>query len=303
MARTAIVNNRIGGAIAIEDTSLTTGYRLYVHNGGTNSTTRGRTPDAPLATLDYAIGLCSPNQNDTIYLMPGHAESLASAGAVTADIAGITIKGLGNGANRPTFTWSNTAGTFLISAANVRVENIRCTCSVDEVVKLFSVTAAHATLDAVDFFETATFQAIQFLLTDANSDNLTIQNCRHYQKTAAAAAQKWIELIGADRATIRDNIFHLTLSNQATSATITSTGTAPVDVTVARNTIVQLGGTTQVSAILMMAATSGFVTDNRVGSIFTALAGTIAAADCFAAENYCLNNVNKSGILDPVADS
>lgn len=304
MARTALATNRlVTGGYAIEDTSLTTGSRFFVHHSGSNSTSRGISPDAPVASWDYAVGLCTASQNDHIYLMPGHAETITGAGGVTLDVAGVTTVGLGNGSNRPTITFGNTAATIAISAANNTIRNVRTTCSVDEVVKLFNITAAHATLDGVDYAETATFQAIQFLLTDANADNLTVQNCRHYQATAAAAAQLWIQLIGADRATIRDNIFHLTLNNAATSAVITSTGTAPVDITIARNIIAQLGGTTQVSAILLMANTSGFVTDNRVAAAVTALAGIVALANCYGCENYTLNTVNKSGILDPVADT
>lgn len=304
MVRTALYRNlRTDGGYAIEDVSRSTGERFFVHSTGSNATDRGKSPDEPLATLDYAIGLTTSNKNDIIYLMPGHAETLSSAGAVTADVAGISIIGLGNGTNRPTFSLSDTAATIAVSAANVLFQNIRITATVDELVKIFNVTGTDCTLDGVDYFETSTFQTIQFLLTTAAADRICVKNCYHYQGTAPAGNSKWIELVGVEDARILDNYFHLTLSNNAGSVTI-SGSTAIVRGQIARNTIVQLGGTTQVSGILLVDASTAFVHDNRVAVGSTALAGgTDVGNAAYAAENYTLNTPDKSGILDPVADA
>ena len=57
-------------------------------------------------------------------------------------------------------------------------------------------------------------------------------------------------------------------------------------------------------AVAMLASSStGFVHDNRVAAAVTTLAGTVALASAYGAENYTLNTANKSGILDPVADT
>lgn len=304
MARSAFMTNRISsGTYLIEDTSLTTGARYYVHHSGANSASRGQTPDVPVATIDYAIGLCTPNQSDTIYLMPGHAETITTSGAITSDVAGITIKGLGHGANRPTITWGGTAALWLITAASVRIENIRCTCSVDEVVRLFSTSGAHTHLNGVDFFETATFQAIQFLLTNSSATDLIIENCKHYQDTASAADQKWLQLIGTHRALIRKNILQLTLKNSIQSQAIQNTDVTASGIVITKNIITQLGGTTQTTVISALSGTTGFVTDNRVASAITAIAGMLAGDNLYFADNKALNTPNKSGILEPVADT
>jgi hypothetical protein len=304
MSRSSLVTNRVAaGTHCIEDASLTTGTRFFVHHSGANATTRGLTPDDPLATLDYAIGLCTANKNDVIYLMPGHAETLSSAAYILADVAGISIIGLGNGTNRPTFTWAATAATISITANDVLIRNIRCTCSIDEVVTLISVTGTDCTLDKVDYAETSSFQAIQFLLTTNAADRICVKNCYHAQGTAPAANSKWIQLVGVDDCRILDNYFHLTLSNNAASVTI-SGSTALVRGQIARNTIVQLGGTNQVSGILLVDSSTTFVHDNRVAVGSTALAGGTDVGNAgYAAENYTLNTPDASGILDPVADS
>lgn len=281
----------------------TTGKVFFVHSGtGSNSLKGGTAPDDPLATIDYAIGLCTANKGDIILVMPGHTETIAAAGGIAADVAGISIIGLGWGTMRPTITFSATGSTFTVSAANVTIANLRVTSSVDEMVKMFHVTAAHCTLDNIEHFETPTFQTIQFLLTSAAADYLTVKNCYHYQATAATAAQLWIQLVGCDNVRILDNTFILTLQNGATCAVINAT-TAVVNCEIARNTIVQTGGTTQVSAILLVTASTGHVHDNRVAAAVTTLAGTVALASAYGAENYVSHTVNKNGILDPGVDS
>lgn len=279
-----------------------TGTVYFVHSGTGSNNNDGRSPDAPVATIANAIGRCVANKGDIIIVMPGHAETISGAAGIDANVAGISIIGLGNGTNRPTISFGNTAATFAVTAANVTIANLRVTSTVDEVVKMFHVTAAYCTLDNIEHFETASAQTIQFLLTSAAADYLTVKNCYHYQANAAAAAQLWIQLVGCDNTRILDNTFILALQNGATCAVINAT-TAVVNCEIARNVILQTGGTTQVSAILLVTASTGFVYDNRVAAAVTTLAGTVALASAYGAENYTLNTANKSGILDPVADS
>lgn len=285
----------------------TIGKVFYVdstHAAKSDSVGSGVSPDNPFATLDYAIGQCTANKGDVILLAPAHAENVATAGAITADVAGISIIGLGQGSNRPTFTFTGTAGTIAISAANVTLSNIRVTSGIDEVVKMLHITAAYVTIDRVDHFETATFQTIQFLLTTNAADFLVVRNCYHYQVTAATAAQSWIQLVGIDGGIIEDNTFRLTLANSAASVTIHGS-TACIGTVVRRNTITQLGGTTQVSAILFVDSSTGVhVHDNRVAAGVTAITTGVDVGNAgYANENYNLNTPDLSGIITPGVDS
>ena len=83
-------------------------------DGGANGSDSGKgTYLRPFSTVDYAIGRCTANRGDIIMVMPGHAEDVGSASAITSDIAGVAIVGLGTGAKRPTFTFTATDGTWL----------------------------------------------------------------------------------------------------------------------------------------------------------------------------------------------
>ena len=74
------------------------------HAAASDTAGFGRTPDAPFATIDYAVGQCTASQGDIIYVMPGHAEVLAAAADLALDVIGISVIGLGNGPLQPTVT-------------------------------------------------------------------------------------------------------------------------------------------------------------------------------------------------------
>jgi hypothetical protein len=256
--------------------------------------------EAPFKTLDYAIGRCTASQGDVILVGQGHTGSLATAGAITCDVADITIVGMGKGVNRPTFSWTATIGTWVISAANVTIKNIRTqVTTTDEIVKMFNVTGAHCTLDKVDFTEySVDYQAINFLTTSNAADYFTMKNCTHYNVTAAATAGPWIDLKGMDRPTIVDNKFFMTLPNSA-SAFVIGASTAFVMGEVARNVIHQTGGTTQ-DYVISVSTSTGFFYDNRLYGNVGTLAGMNASTSAAQAENYAESAVGKSGVIDPV---
>lgn len=124
------------------------------HANATNDTRHGYTPDMPLATLAYAFSSDLVTSGDVVYLMPGHAETIAAAGGITMDIAGVKVIGLGQGAARPTFTWSTAASTWLITVASIHVENVvgLGTAGVD-VTQGILVTGADCTLVDVEIRE------------------------------------------------------------------------------------------------------------------------------------------------------
>lgn len=258
--------------------------------------------EKPFATIDYAIGKCTANRGDVIYVLPGHTETISAAGGITADVAGISIIGLGNGTLRPIISFSATTSTFAISANNVKVKNIIATNTIDEVVTLFYVTGSNATLDAVDFYST-TGQCRQFCLTTADADELTIQNCTHYQAAAAGAAQVWINLVGCSHTKILNNIIMIT-ANASTSSICISGSTAVVDAAIVGNRINWLGGTIT-KIIECVTGSTGIVSDNRcMGGAAVVLAAAITGNAMQMSQNYVTNTAGTaSGALAPAVDT
>jgi len=186
MSRSALTFNAVSATqTSVEDSSLTTGTRFFVHSSGTDASTGGLTPDDPVASLDYAVGLCTANQNSTIYLKPGHAETLTTATAANLDVAGITVKGLGNGSNRATLTLSSsTAATVLIGAPNIKLQNIRIVSAVDSVLAMLNISGAgNFVCEDCDFVTSSGFEAICFVNIPTTFDDFTFRRCRFFQPT------------------------------------------------------------------------------------------------------------------------
>ena len=294
-----------GGLLTLEGavSGLVPGTNFFVSSVTGSSSNDGLSWSTPKATLAQALALCTANKNDRIYLAPDHAESVGASG-LAWNKAGVSIIGIGNGANRPTFTWTTTDAVVTVSGANTLIRNIRTLTSVDECVSMFNVTAAGVTFDAVDFVETASAQAqaIQWLLTTAAADYLTIKNCFHTQVNAAASAQKWIQLVGVDHARIVDNTF-LLVARADTASHLISGSTAVVYCEIARNNILFIGGTITI-VINLVTGSTGIIADNRIGSgTAVATAAVITADGCFMFNNLWADTAAASGLLAPAVDT
>lgn len=310
MPKTALfAQHNPGSVLTIQDLEAHPGNVRFVdssHAAAANALGGGQSPDKPFSTLAYvmtnAASLTPPlAAGDVIYLMPGHAETIAAAAGIACATAGVKIIGLGWGAARPTFTFSATGSTWTVTAASVYIKNILVTSSVAELVSMFSVSAANVTLEQVDLVDPgATNTIIQFLVTTVDADRLTVRRCHHWKGTAAAATEVWINLVGGDGIVIEDNTFLLTLRNNAGVRTLASVTTAPLGLVVRNNTIDQRGGTTQDLVVSMVTSTTGIYSNNRTGGDVGTLAASIALASMWSSESYQATTVNKSGILDPV---
>lgn len=203
------VRKQAGGMFTVVDESMTTGDIWFVDSGsatGTDGAGYGQNPDAPCLTLDYAIGLAAANNGDRIYLMPGHAETLATAGAITIDKAGLQIIGLGEGADRPTFTFSAVDATMLITAASVKMSGVLITPSIDSVVSPIVISAADADLDIEVQDESATVECVRAILTTAAADRLKLK-IRYRGFIAGNACVNVVRLVGCDTADIELDVY------------------------------------------------------------------------------------------------
>src|SRR4051812_11408926 len=145
MARSELfLRKQPGGMFSVVNQSLTTGNIYFVNSvTGTNAAGYGQNPDAPFATIAYAVGQVTANQGDRIYVMPGHVESVADATSFAPAIAGVQIIGLGAGAARPTITIGtlNTA-TIAVSAASVSFENMIFVANFLSIAACFTLSTA-----------------------------------------------------------------------------------------------------------------------------------------------------------------
>ena len=197
--------------VLLEGDFTTPGQNFYVdseHTQAVDDAAHGHSWDHPLATLDDAIGFCTTNNGDTIHLAPGHIENVATAGVITVDKIGVTIKGYGNGTNRPTFTFiTNTTADIEIDAANVTFENIIFVGDKDALAAPLDVDAAHCTFRNCVFRDLGADNCTDWIVCDANADWLLVEDCVN-EGTNTAANASWIQLDGTEHVTIRNNYSH-----------------------------------------------------------------------------------------------
>lgn len=192
--RTSLFYNPIsGGQFAIEDMSLSTGQRWFVDSGATltgDVTGKGMTPDAPFATIDYAIGQCTASNGDIIYVMPGHTETLSSPADIAVDVAGIKIQGLGWEGSKPLLnidTEHTEAAPILISAAGCIFDNFKLLgYNAGGSKDAIEITGGNTKISHCDFRETTTdkelaigagYGVITLLDSAAAIDEVIIEDC------------------------------------------------------------------------------------------------------------------------------
>lgn len=233
----------------------------------------------PFSTLDYAIGRCKANRGDIIMVMPGHAENLATASAITSDVAGVAVVGLGSGTLRPKFSFTAAAATHVISAANCSFANIQWEANFADVAIMLDVsgvdglsfencyfTEAGTDLNFVIAVDLATgaddisFNGCKWIGNDAANDScingvahdgVYIKNCYMAFNTAQTSVVGMVATSGnatnvwIDNCAFRSNIdgaLWVDCNGAANSGVISNCYVSSIDTAGAQNTLDFTGG-------------------------------------------------------------
>lgn len=224
-------NNGFANGVSIRGVPILNAHagNVFWVNSATGSNNNAGTQQKPFSTLDYAIGRCSANNGDIIFVMPNHAETITGAGGIAADVAGISIIGMGIGNQRPAFLMDGaTTVTFTISAADVFVSNLEFASGHSNVVTCFDVTAAGAWIDRCTFLNNTTNEdfltCIKATGADASANLLHVTNCEWFTIDTDDAAM--ITFVGsAARVRILGNRMR---STSATAAQLISMATGKI---------------------------------------------------------------------------
>jgi hypothetical protein len=179
--------------------------------------------DRPVASIDYAVGLCRASRGDIIMVKPGHIETVTAAGGLDLDVAGIAIIGLGTGSLRPTVNFTTAVGADMdVDAANITVYNLLFTGGIDALTGPIDVNAADFAMVNCETRD-VTGQATDFIVTDANALRMYIDGWVH-RGAAAAGADTAISIVGGDGSTIKNfwidgNFAVAAIENVTTAAT------------------------------------------------------------------------------------
>jgi hypothetical protein len=246
-------------------------------------------------TIDAAIGSCVAGRGDVIYVMPGHTEAVSSATSLVCDVAGVTIRGLGDGANRPTITLGTAiTATIPVSAANVTIDNVIIDMTgFDAITAGITPTATNFTLsNSYIITANVTNQAVLAILTTAAAGRMKLINNEFIGSNDAGTAAA-VRIVGGNEHVIKDNRFYgaytttLGAIDNATTATLRSqiTGNFIQNATAASSV-----------AMTFQATSTGVIANNRM-QILTGTAPIVGAAMSWVGANYYAATIATAGTL------
>jgi hypothetical protein len=261
-------------------------------------------------TLDAGLKRCRAGAGDVVVVLPGHTENVSSATALSSLVAGTRIIGCGQGSNMPAFRWTATAAQWAVSVADVEIAGLRLRLEgANGVVKAINVTGADFRLSGcdVEVASGATAKATIALEIGAGAHRAQIVG-NSFRGTATHNATDGILVAGAvNDVRIADNemIFSATAGNG-----LVRVNAAALGLRILRNYIYNTHTASTAGIAFGASASSGFVSDNRIGVINTGAItsgthgiSTGATTICVFAENYAVNDPRASAILNPVADT
>lgn len=246
----------------------TTGNIYYVDSGTGDDGSDGLSVEDAVATIDAAIGLCTANNGDVIAVMPGHSETLTSA--ITADIAGVAIVGLGTGNDRPQLTVNGAIDGITVTANNVTISGIyfneatsaSATSNINVAASNCHLKRIHMDLGAND---------TDAVTVTASGELLTVEECT--ATVTADGPDSWIKFEGVvDRPIIKNNIV---IGTDGTDAF--DDGVFDFNSQAVTNALVEFNTFMGTGAVITVAANTG----SLVGNVFqkNIYAGGAANAD------------------------
>lgn len=289
----------LGGVPAAAGLPLTFGNVFFVDSGSGLASNDGLSPSTPLATIDQAINKCTASQGDVIVVLPGHAETISGATSLVMDVAGVQVVGLGQGALRPTLTFSATASIINVSAADCRLENLVLVGNIDDIVTGISITATGdgCVLKNIEIRDGATNK--EFLLPiaiAAAAADVTIDGLRFFG--LAGGASSCIAAAGAaDRLVLQNSL----IIGDFSAAAVKLDAAASAGILIDNNRVTNID-TGAGLGIAAHASTTGWMSNNHVMNLKDGVVGLSGAALAFS-QNYGTNAAGASGIILPGVDS
>ncbi len=202
MAKTELFARWMNGGIQpLYSETQSAGTIFFVQDTlGVDAVGYGDNPERPFSTLAYAYAATTTLLGDLIILMPGHDETVDTDAWLVMNKANVTIRGVGNGALMPSFTFdgagADTAVSWDITGADNTLKNIWFNNTEDGCLAPLDVSGAGLTIDGCYFNDAGADNTIVWIDLAATANDCTIKDCRNYG-TDTAGNDAWVSVSGA----------------------------------------------------------------------------------------------------------
>jgi len=188
--------------------NMFSGDVYWVDSGNTEAAdgSGGGSKSQPFKTIDFAVGQCTASNGDVIIVMPGHTETVTAAGGLDLDVVGITVRGLGIGADRPIINFTTAVGADMdVDAASIEMSNFLFTGNIDALTGPIDINAADFSLINCEYRD-VTGQATDVIVVAQAADRLLIDGYVHRGAAADGGDSAILFVSGADSAGGPDDV-------------------------------------------------------------------------------------------------
>lgn len=271
----------------------TLGDVFYVDSGsGTDGAGYGSSPSSPVASIDYAVGLCTASNGDIIIVLPGHTETITGTD-ITVDVAGVTVVGLGTGSLMPWIKHNHADAEVSIAADNVTWMGMRHSADVTGVKVAIEIE------DGIDYcivkgckFDVVTTTTDEFLVSVRTNDasNFALIEDNYFDMGLGGAVSAISFTKDTDSTIVRNNI----VQGDYSTACINGITTASTKLLIEKNVLMN-GSTLDFGtepAIELVTQSTGVIRDNDVVCNLDTMIVSIIADECILFRNYYNEDVN-----------
>lgn len=270
------------------------GKTFWVDDSGSDG--NSGTFDRPFDTIDYAIGKCVAGRGDIILVKPGHAETVTAA--ITMDVAGVSIIGLGVGGQRPTITPNGAIDAVTMTADNCSIQNIRFAAPETD-AQTADVNIAAAGCSVVNTYHIGSKTGnnkVSFITITAAGHDFLLQGVMAYNVTVAVVIGVSIE--GACARGVMRECF---IEGDFSTAALADGATATL-LFIDRCTFKNVAANTAV--VSFSNNSTGTMRDCFVDGRHTTIASNLATGTGMAFyETYVVEEAAKNGLLMPAVDA
>ena len=273
------------------------GAQFYVDSVHGSASGDGLTWATALTTIDAAIGKCTANHADVIWVAPGHVETITGTNIV-ADIAGVTVVGIGKGSLMPQIKHNHADAEVSIAADNVTWANIRHTADVTGVKVAIEIE------DGIDYctvkgcvFDVVATTTDEFLVSvrtnDASNFALIEDNDFDMGLGGAVAAISFTK--DTDSTVVRGN----RAQGDYSTAVIEGITTLSTKLLIEKNLLINgiAGNLGTEPCIQLLTGSTGTIRDNDCVCDLATMVAAVVADACLLFRNYYNEDVQGTGTI------
>ena len=287
---------------------LTTGNVYHVDSGAdaADNDNAATNPKQPAATLDGAIGKCTANNGDVILVAPGHSETISAAAAITFDVAGVTVIGMGVGNSRPTITLDTAATTDIdVTADDTQIHNMIFSMNYADIAGVFDLSAAGFVLNKCRFVDTAgSMNFVELIVcTTTNNECDRLEFTNNYVDSPDTGNDCIVQIGGdLDGLVFSNNYIQLGVAD-GESVIQVATGKDLTSCQIVGNYIYRLNTAGDLIVDSDTTANTGIIAHNRIGHADTGSEVLIDADGVRQFDNLGTATNTASGYVLPAIDS